>query len=325
MNADMLPAVIRKAGDWKSAPQMVERAGAGARFAWEELFSAELRNPHTRRAYLHAVREFLDWCDAHTLELRQITPAWVRAYYDQLHASIPTNKQHLAALRCFFDRLVLRHAVPLNPASSVRGERYQLVEGKTPEIAVDQERALLRSIRPHTIEGLRDKAIVATLIYTAARIGAVAGLTIGSFVQDGDQRYLRFLEKGGKVRDIPMRGDLECILTAYLEAAGLPPAPADGALFRRITRTTRVLKATAMTADDMGRMIKRRMGAIGLPALLSPHSFRVGALTDLLTQGIPLEEVQQLAGHADPRTTRLYDRRQKRRGLLGHALQWDGS
>ena len=54
------------------------------------------------------------------------------------------------------------------------------------------------------------------------------------------------------------------------------------------------------------------MSDIGLPAPLSPHSFRVGTITDLLTQGVPLEEVQHLAGHADPRTTRLYDRRQKK-------------
>jgi integrase/recombinase XerD len=67
-----------------------------------------------------------------------------------------------------------------------------------------------------------------------------------------------------------------------------------------------------MTADDMGRMVKRRMSDIGLPAPLSPHSFRVATITDLLTQGVPLEEVQHLAGHADPKTTRLYDRRQKK-------------
>ena len=140
----------------------------------------------------------------------------------------------------------------------------------------------------------------------------MAGLKVGSFVQDGGQWFLRFLEKGGKVRDIPVRDDLERYLTAYLEAAGLRSAPADGPLFRRLTRKTRVLKATAMTADDMGRMIKRRMSDIGLPAPLSPHSFRVGTITDLLTQGVPLEEVQYLAGHADPRTTRLYDRRQKK-------------
>ena len=66
-----------------------------------------------------------------------------------------------------------------------------------------------------------------------------------------------------------------------------------------------------MTADDMGRMLKRRMTEIRLPVELSPHSFRVGVITDLLSQGVPLEEVQNLVGHADPRTTRLYDRRQK--------------
>ena len=66
-----------------------------------------------------------------------------------------------------------------------------------------------------------------------------------------------------------------------------------------------------MSAGDIGRMIKRRMKACGLPIRLSPHSFRVATITDLLNQGVPLEDVQNLAGHADPRTTRLYDRRHK--------------
>jgi integrase/recombinase XerD len=312
MKGEMLPAVIGRVGNWEITPRLVDQAGGNAQFAWEELFSAELRNPHTRRAYLHAVRQFLVWCELQTLELRHVTPGLVGTYYDQLLTSIPTKKQHLSALRCFFDRLVLRHAVVLNPASSVRGERYQLVEGKTPEITVDQERALLSSIHQTGVEGLRDKAIIAILIYTAARIGAVAGLKAGSIVHDGGQRYLRFLEKGGKLRDIPIRDDLGCYLTAYLEAAGHGPAPPNTPLFRRLTRKSRDLKPTAMTADDMGRMIKRRMGTIGLPVLLSPHSFRVATVTDLLSQGVSLEEVQQLAGHADPRTTRLYDRRQKK-------------
>ena len=50
----------------------------------------------------------------------------------------------------------------------------------------------------------------------------------------------------------------------------------------------------------------------GLPDRLSPHSFRVTTITDLLNQGVPLEDVQHLAGHSDARTTRLYDRRQKK-------------
>ncbi len=67
-----------------------------------------------------------------------------------------------------------------------------------------------------------------------------------------------------------------------------------------------------MAAKDISRMVKRRMRAAGLPDRLCPHSFRVATFTDLLGQGILLKDVQHLAGHADPRTTRLYDRRQKK-------------
>ena len=66
-----------------------------------------------------------------------------------------------------------------------------------------------------------------------------------------------------------------------------------------------------MSTGDIGRMIKRRMKACGLPLQLSPHSFRVAVNPNLLNQGVSLEEVQNLADHADPRTTRLYDRRHK--------------
>ena len=52
-------------------------------------------------------------------------------------------------------------------------------------------------------------------------------------------------------------------------------------------------------------MMKRRLKAAGLPTHFSPLSFRVTTVTDLLEQNAPLEHVQYLAGHADPRTTRI--------------------
>lgn len=67
-----------------------------------------------------------------------------------------------------------------------------------------------------------------------------------------------------------------------------------------------------MSENDVLRMVKRRLADAGLPAdRLTCHSFRATTITDLLDQGVPLEDVQYLAGHADPRTTRLYDRRKK--------------
>jgi site-specific recombinase XerD len=223
-----------------------------------------------------------------------------------------TKTQHLAAIRKFFDKLVTRHAIVLNPATSVKTEKYQVIEGKTPEIGVEPARKLLRSIDVSTVVGLRDRAAIAVMIYTAARVGAVAKLTMKSFDHDGTQWTLRFAEKGGKSREIPVRHDLEQFLLRYLEAAQLKAEPKDSPLFRTTVRRRKELTANAMTAVDMCRMVKRRMKAARLSARLSPHSFRVTTITDLLTQGVPLDEVQYLAGHADARTTKLYDRRDKK-------------
>jgi integrase/recombinase XerD len=309
---------VKHAGD--ALPALIEAAGPAATFVWDEFFTAGIRNPHTRRAYTHAVRRFLTWAESQGYELARLTPGQVGGYLDSLPGAIPTKKQHLAALKGFFDALVLRHVVILNPAASVRAERYTVVEGKTPEITVEHARSLLRSIRvsyetksgeqPNVV-GLRDRAVIGILIYTAARIGAVASLKRGSLAHDGSQWSLRFTEKGGKSREIPLRHDLQLMVLDYLEAAGLFGAGKDTPLFPSAIGKTRQLSAQTATPGDLGRMVKRRMKDAGLPQRLSPHSFRVTAITDLLNQGVPLEDVQHLAGHSDTRTTRLYDRRQK--------------
>ena len=187
-----------------------------------------------------------------------------------------------------------------------------MVEGKTPEITVAHARKLLASIDTSHVVGLRDRAIIGILIYTASRAGAVAALRRGSFYHAGEQWMLHFEGKGGKSREIPVRHDLEQMLFAYIDAAGLRHAPKDAAVFRTAQRKTRQLTRTRVSAIDISRLVKRRLKDAGLPSRLSPHSFRVTTITDLLEQGVPLEDVQQLAGHADPRTTRLYDRRQKK-------------
>jgi integrase len=150
--------------------------------------------------------------------------------------------------------------------------------------------------------------VLAVLAYTAARVGAVAKLTMKNFVSDGSQYTLRFAEKGGKSREIPVRHDLEQLLLDYIRSANV----ADGPLFRTANRKSKTLTTNAMTGIDICRMMKRRLKAAGLPGHFSPHSFRVTTVIDLLEQNVPLEDVQYLAGHADPRTTRIYDRRRRK-------------
>jgi integrase/recombinase XerD len=303
-------------------PLVIADAGEAAIFAWEEFFTAGIPNLHTRTAYERAVRRFLDWLAPQQVPLTKITPGMVGRYFDQHPGSIPTKKLHLAAIRGLFDKLVNRHAMALNPAASVRGERYQVMEGKTPEISPDQARRLLASIRtskeiPDTGKiaalpvGLRDAAVIATLIYTAARAGAVARLRMRDLTHDGTQYLLRFQEKGGKSREIPVRHDLQGFLLNYLATAALADAHRDSPLFHSADRRTGKLTQSAITGQDICRMVKRRLKDAGLPSQYSPHSFRVATITDLLLQGAALEDVQFLAGHSDPRVTRLYDRRHK--------------
>jgi len=297
-------------------PDIVQRAGQAAVFAAEEFYYGSIRNEHTRTAYRRAVDRFLAWCEERGLELARIAPKDVGQYFDGLRKqglSVATCKQYLAGVRHFFDGMVTRHAVILNPALSVRGERYQVVEGKTPEISVKQARLLLKSMEASDALSKRDRAILAILAYTSSRAGAVSKLRRADFYDAGDHQWmLRFAEKGGKSREIPARHDLQQMIAAYLDAADLQLAPKDAPLFRAAIARTGQLAATAIHVNDICRMMKRRLKDASLPARLSPHSFRVAVITDLLEQGVSLEEVQHLAGHADPRTTRLYDRRQRK-------------
>jgi site-specific recombinase XerD len=292
-------------------PSLVATAGDRARFSWDEFFSGQLRNRHTRAAYLHAVRRFFAWAMPRVSHIGHITPGMIGEYFDQHAGSLPTKKLHLAALRAFFDVLVNRHVIALNPAATVRGERYQAIEGKTPEISIEQARTLLKATAGPSPAERRDHAIIATLIYTAARAGAVAALRIKDFTWDGTQYKLRFLEKGGKSRLIPVRYNLQLDLLAYLDCFDWKSESADAPLFRSVAGRTGNLTTQPIRNVDICRIVKRRLRDAELPSHLSPHSFRVATVTDLLTQQVPLEDVQYLAGHSDPRTTRLYDRRQQ--------------
>jgi integrase/recombinase XerD len=297
-------------------PAIITRAGPNAVFAAQEFFFGKIRNAHTRRAYQHAVKLFFEWIERKHGggELAQIAPWQVGQYFEDMKGStsIATRNMHLSAIRHFFDGMVTRHAIALNPALSVRGERYKVVEGKTPEIPIAEVRKLLASIDTSNVVGLRDRAILATMVYTTSRRSAVAAVRRGDLYHAGNQWMLHFDEKGGKSREIPVRHDLETILSEYMDAAGLQHAPKGTPIFQSVLRKQRILTGKAMTGDDVYRMMKRRLKDFDLPQLYSPHSFRVTTLTDLLNQGVPREDVQHLAGHADARTTDLYDRTKRK-------------
>lgn len=291
---------------------LVEAHGAAGRFAWEEFFLGRIRNGHTRRAYQQAVSAFLTWCDRQRVELQGITPGMVGQYFDQHTGSPPTKKLHMSAIRGLFDVLVQRHVLILNPALSVRTERYSVTEGRTPEITIEQVRQLRDSIRLDSVVDHRDLAIINMLTFTAARVGAIAKLRIRDLRDDGRHMSVRFREKGGKQRLIPVRISLQDELEEYLRQSRMSDeTDKDLPLFRTAGGRSAQLSNRPMSGVDILRMIRRRLKQAGLPTVISCHSFRACAATDLLLQSVPLEDVQYLLGHSDSRVTRLYDRRKR--------------
>ena len=219
----------------------------------------------------------------------------------------PSVKQHLAAIRMLFDWLVTGGVLPANPASPVRGPAYVVKKGKTPVLATDEARSLLDSIDCSTIAGLRDRAFVAVMVYSFARVSAVVGMRVGDYFEIGKRSWLRLHEKGGKHHEVPAHHTAVEYLDAYLEAAGIG-GEERSPLFRSIPGRSNEISANGLSRQDVLRMIKRRAAAAGLSAKICCHTFRATGITAYLQNGGTVEGAQAIAAHESPRTTKLYDR-----------------
>ena len=195
-------------GGWQieGLPDIVLRAGPQAAERTVEFFTAQIRNPHTRAAYAAAVTRFFTWCEAHGLALTQISPIAVATYIEEMHGRYraPTIKQHLAAIRRLCDWLVTGQVMPTNPATSVRGPTHVVRTGKTPVLQPAEARQLLDTIDTSTLRGLRDRALLAVMVYSFARVSAVVGMRVEDYYQQGKRWWLRLQEKGGKHHAVPV-------------------------------------------------------------------------------------------------------------------------
>ena len=289
----VLPALIVDAG-----PDVVQR--------FLEFFAGRIANERTRAAYGRAVGQFLAWCEARGLGLESVSPLHVAAYIRTHPGSAPTVKQHLAAIRMLCDWLVVNQVLPVNPAAAVRGPKHVVTKGSTPVLSPAEARKLLDSIDTGSLAGLRDRALMSVMLYSFARVSAVLGMRRQDYFQQGSRGWLRLHEKGGKRHDVPAHHRAAEALDKYVEAAELEEPKAT--LFQSVEPAGRRLTGRALQRRVVLAMIKRRAAAAGLPLSTCCHTFRATGITAYLSNGGTLEHAQQIAGHASPKTTKLYDR-----------------
>ena len=236
------------------------------------------------------------------------------AYIEALQQthSAPGVKQQLAAVRMLFNWLVVGQVMPNNPAAAVRGPKHVVKTGKTPVLDGDEWRRLIDSIPTDTVRDLRDRALISTLTYSFARIGAALKMRVEDLEPKGSGWLIRLHEKGGKEHVMPCHHALAEALHAYVAAAGIGEDKT-GFLFRTSRGHRGVTLADQpMTQADAWRMVRKRALAAGIMAPIGNHSFRATGITAYLSNGGTLEHAQAMAAHESPRTTKLYDRTKDR-------------
>ena len=199
-------------------PQVIVDAGPQATARFLEFFAGRIANARTRAAYGRAVGQFLGWCEARGLGLRDVSPLHVAAYIRTHPGSAPTVKQHLAAIRMLGDWLVVSQVLPVNPAAAVRGPKHVVTKGATPVLSPAEARKLLETIDTGALAGLRDRALLSVMLYSFARVSAVLGMRRQDYFGQGSRGWLRLHEKGGKRHDVPAHHRAAAALDAYVEA-----------------------------------------------------------------------------------------------------------
>jgi len=200
--------------------------------------------------------------------------------------------------------------------------KHVVRRGKTPALTEDQARRLLASIKvvrkvalgdgaeaeEHWLVGLRDRALMAVMTYTFARISAVVGMRVEDYFPNGKRWWVRLHEKGGKRHEMPAHHKLEQFLDEYMAAAGIRDQDKTP-LFRSTAGRTGILTERGMHRIDAYQMVRRRTAEAGFKGRLGCHVFRATGITNYLERGGTLENAQAMAAHESPRTTKLYDRR----------------
>jgi site-specific recombinase XerD len=245
-------------------PPIIADEGRKATKRFLEFFTANIRNPNTRLSYMRAISPFLAWCEEHCASLHQIEPMIVAAYIEQLtqERAPQTVKQHLAAIRMLFDWLVTGQVMPFNPAASVRGPRYSIKKGKTPVLSAQETRKLLDSIDTSHVVGLRDRALIGTMVYSFARVSAIVNMRVRDYYPQGKRYWIRLHEKGGKFHEVPVHHTAEIYLDEYIGAAGIIEDKSKP-LFSTTRGRSRELTARAMSRFDAYKMIRRRRKTLG--------------------------------------------------------------
>jgi integrase/recombinase XerD len=274
---------------------------------------ANLTNKCTRRAYENATKDFMAFTGIQQAdEFRSVTRAHVIAWRDALGNRLlngTTIRHRLSALSSLFDYLCEKNAVTHNPVKGVKRPKNDSAEGRAPALGDHQARKLLDAPDGDSLRALRDKAILATLLYHALRREELCKLKVKDFKHERrGVPHLKVAGKGGKTRYVPLHPAAGGLIHDYLERAG-HGTDDTGALFRPVSNNAKN-DGKGITPDGVYKLVRAYSGKLGFE--IGAHSLRATAATNALDHQADIAKVQEWLGHANIATTRIYDHRKTR-------------
>src|SRR5271167_2773629 len=285
----------------------------------EEEWLANITNLKTRRAYKEDVREFIAFTGLlDYMRLRSVGRSHIISWRKDMERrglAPATIRRKLSALSSLFDYLCERNAVTGNPVDGVKRPMANGNEGSTPALGDVQARKLLEAPPAGTLKGVRDRAILATLLYHGIRREELCGLRIKDMQSRQGVLHFRVKGKRGKVRFVPVQVLAQRLIEEYLALAGHGIDTA-APVFRPVTNNRTKELDRPLNPNSVYRNIVRKYGLeTGISAQvngLCVHSLRATAATNALSHEADIAKVQEWLGHANVSTTRLYDRRKTR-------------
>jgi site-specific recombinase XerD len=280
---------------------------------------ANITNAKTRRAYKIDVGEFSAFAGLRSpVEFRRVTRAHVIAWRKHLESrnlAASTIRRKLSAVSALFDYLCERNAIAGNPVDGVKRPAAHSNEGSTPALSDAQARKLLDAPPEDTLKGVRDRAILATLLYHGIRREELCSLKIKDIQSRQGVMHFRVHGKRDKIRFIPVHAMAQRLIEEYLALAGHGSDTA-GPVFRPVmnNRTGELQKPLdgSTVLKNIVRKYARETGVSAKIEGLCVHSLRATAATNALDNKADIAKVQEWLGHANVSTTRLYDRRKTR-------------
>jgi integrase/recombinase XerD len=280
----------------------------------EEIWLAKQKSPRTRRAYRQDVEHFMKVIriasrdDLRSVDHKAVI-AWERYMRETERSQASTIRRRLAALSSLFRHLVSHGYAAKNPVTEVERPTINREEGSTLAFSKAQARKILDAPSPETVEGLRDRAILSIGLQVGLRRAEIASLKVSDLHENRGFDSLKVIRKGNRKDALAINPQTAQRIKAYLELAGHGD-DSGGPLLRPLhhNRHSKDIQR-GMSPDAVDRVLRKYATRLGLSRGYSAHSMRATFITTALENGASLEDVQKAAGHRDPSTTKLYDRR----------------